>query len=165
MFPFPDLFCNENSFISVLFPYPFSVAIKISSLSSLLLVIILITLLSFSIVIPLTPEALLPTQVTSDSLKRIALPALENNIICFSPLVIDTSIKLSPSLRFIAINPDDLGLEKSESLVFLITPLLVAINTKRFSSYLLTFCIAVIFSYWARGKILTMAFPFAERPD
>ena len=29
--PFPDLFCKENSLITVLLPYPFSVAIRISS--------------------------------------------------------------------------------------------------------------------------------------
>ena len=84
--------------------------------------------------IPFTPAAPLPTQLTSDSSNLIVFPALEKSIICFFPSVILTSIKLSPSFKLIAIKPDDLGLENSDNLVFLIMPLLVAINTNKFSS-------------------------------
>ena len=70
--------------------------------------------------IPLTPAAVLPTHFTSVSLNLMVLPALEKSIISFVPSVMLTSIKLSPSFKFMAINPEGLGLENSVNLVFLI---------------------------------------------
>ena len=78
---------------------------------------------------PLTPIAVLPTERTSDSLKRIDLPAEENKRMSCSPAVISTPTNLSSSLNSIAMMPPFLGLEKFVREVFLQVPELVTINT------------------------------------
>ena len=83
-------------------------------------------------------------------------------IISLFPSVNLTSISSSSSFKVIAWIPVFLIFEYSDNLVFLINPLLVAINTYNDSSLKsATGITAVTFSPWESCNRLTIAVPFA----
>jgi hypothetical protein len=117
------------SAIAVRLPKPFSVAVS-TLCSSPLATSIEITLWPGSSIMPRTPRASRPIGRTSSSAKRTALPASENSITSYSPSVMATPIRWSPSSRSTAMMPALRGLAKADSGVFLTVPPIVAMNTK-----------------------------------
>ena len=79
--------------------------------------------------IPRTPLAERPIERTSVSAKRMALPSFENNIICCSPSVMATPIKVSSSFNSMARKPLERTLPNCSSSTRLTVPAAVAIKT------------------------------------
>ena len=101
---------------------------------------------------------------TSDSRKRIALPAEVNSMMPWLPSVMSTPMSWSSSRRSTAMIPLVRGREKSTSGVFLTVPEAVAMNTKRSAAYSRTGSTALIRSPCSSGSRLTIGRPRALRP-
>ena len=124
--PLPPRFVVLISATLILLPIPNSdTTITVSSSSTIVISTTFASLMSF---IPRTPFAVLPIDLTCDSLKWIHLPLSLAKIIFFVPSVKATPINSSPSSKLIANLPLRLILSNSVIGVFLIKPFFVAIN-------------------------------------
>ena len=147
--------------MAVRLPKPFSVTVITSPSSPMISEITRCFLPSLT---PRTPQAVRPIARTSDSRKRIDLPAEVNSMMLCAPSVMSTPINWSSSRRSTAIMPLDRGREKSTSGVFFTVPDAVAMNTKRSSVYSRTGSTALMRSPCSSGSRLTIGRPRAVRP-
>ncbi|MPN32679.1 hypothetical protein SDC9_180159 [bioreactor metagenome] len=111
-----------------------------------------------------TPTASLPIALTSFSLKRMLWPLRVPMMKSSSPPENRTPMSSSSSLRPTALSPVLRMFAKSDSFVFLITPLRVAITRYLSSSLSLTGSTADTDSPPASCSRFTIATPLAERP-
>ncbi len=129
--PMPPRPLTGNCSTGVRLPKPFSVTVITSPSSPMISEITRWPLPSLT---PRTPQAVRPIARTSDSRKRIALPAEVNSMMPWLPSVMSTPINWSSSRRSTAMIPLVRGREKSTSGVFFTVPEAVAMNTKRSSA-------------------------------